>query len=285
MQWNHLRIGILAFCLLLPGLAGAADDSRAINALLLQAGTAEEKNNPDGAIRAYSQILKLRPDDEPILVDRGNAYDDKKDFTHAIADFTEAIRLKPGDAMAHNNRGAVYLGRRDYDRALADFNDAVRLNPDYLEALGNRATTYDARRDLARAIADYGAILKAQPQNPDALNARCWDRAFLNVELDAALADCTAALRSIRGKPAVAAVRDSLGFVWFRKGDMAKAIADYDAALALAPRMAETLYKRGLAKNRQTQNNKGENGKADIAAALKLDLHAGDDMNEIGLKP
>ena len=43
--------------------------------------------------------------------------------------------------------------------------------------------------------------------------------------------------------------------------------------------MAESLYKRGLAKNR-----KGESGKADIAAALKLDPHSGDDMAEVGLK-
>ena len=78
--------------LLLPGFAGAEDDSRAINALLLKAGTAEQKNDPDGAIQAYSQILKLRPDDEPILADRGNAYADKKDYAHAIADFTEAIK-------------------------------------------------------------------------------------------------------------------------------------------------------------------------------------------------
>ena len=98
------------------------------------------------------------------------------------------------------------------------------------------------------------------------------------------LADCNTALKLVRGRQIVAEVRDSRGFVWFRKGDMAKAIADYDAALALAPRMAETLYKRGLAKNRQAQNNKGENGKADIAAALKLDPHAGDDMTEIGLR-
>ena len=77
-------------------------------------------------------------------------------------------------------------------------------------------------------------------------------------------------------------MHDSRGFVYFRKGDMTKAVADYDAALSLQPRMAETLYKRGLAKNR-----KGDavGGKSDIAAALRLDAHAGDDMNEIGLRP
>jgi tetratricopeptide (TPR) repeat protein len=286
MQKTLTRIGLLTLgAVLLWGPAQAQEDLRAINRLLIQAGNAEEKNNPNGAIAAYSQILKLRPDDEPILVDRANAYSDKKDYAHAIADFAEALRLKPGDAMAHNNRGTVYLGRRDYAGALADFDAAVRLNPDYLEALGNRAMTYDARHDIANAIADYSAVLKRDPQNPDSLNARCWDRAFLNADLDAALADCNAALGLIKGRQALAAVRDSRGFVYFRKGDFVRAIADYDAALALAPKMAETLYKRGLAKNLLAKNRKGESGTADIAAALKLDPHAGDDMTEIGLRP
>jgi tetratricopeptide (TPR) repeat protein len=281
MRSSFNRTGLLALAVLLFwGPAGAEDNARAINRLLIQAGNAEQKNDYDGAIAAYSQIIKIKPDDEAILVDRGSSYNDKKDYARVIADFTDALKRKPNDAMAHNNRGVAYLGLSDEAHALADFDAAVRLNPDYLEALGNRAMAYDAMHDFTRAIADYGAILKAQPQNADALNARCWDRAFANRELDAALADCDAALALLRNKNALAAVRDSRGFVWFRKGDMVKAIADYDAALALAPKMAETLYKRGLARNR-----KGEKGKADIAAALKLDPHAGDDMAEIGLKP
>lgn len=278
--------GLLAFCALLAGVpARAQDDARTVTRLLLQAGDAEQKNDFDGAIRAYSQIIKLRPNDDTMLVDRGSAYSDNQDYDHALADFTAALRLRPDNAKAHNERGRIYLSRNDYTAALADFDAALRRNPDYIEALGNRAVTYDFKRDLPRAIADYSAILKAQPESPDALNARCWDRAFLNRELDAALADCNAALGMTRNKQALAAMRDSRGFVYFRKGDMAKAIADYDAALALDPGMAETLYKRGLAKNLLARNRKGENGKADIAAALKRDPHAGDDMTEIGLRP
>src|SRR5579872_2838154 len=82
------------------GRAGAAEDLRAINRLLIQAGEAEQKNDYDGAIRAYSGILAIRPDDEPILLDRGGNYAGKKDFDRALADFDQAVKLKPGDAMA-----------------------------------------------------------------------------------------------------------------------------------------------------------------------------------------
>ncbi len=255
-------------------------DAKTASDLLLAAGAAEQKGDSDAAIAAYSKLLAMRPGDEPLLLDRGGAYAGKKDYAHALADFSQAITLKPGDAMAHDDRGILYLDRHDYDAALADFNEALRLNPDYAGALGYRAIVYDFKRDTTHAIANYGALIKMQPDNAEALNARCWDRAYANRELDAALADCSAALKIIRNRQAAAELRDSRGFVYFRKGDMASAIADYDAALTLQPRSAETLYKRGLAKNRS-----GKDGKADITAALKLDPHAGDDMNELGLKP
>ena len=196
-----------------PAESQPADDLRAINRLLMAAGEAEQQSDYDGAIRAYSAILALKPDDEPILLDRGGNYAGKKDFDHALADFS--------------------------------------------------------------------ALIAKQPDNADALNARCWDRAWVNRDLDGALADCSAALKLIRNRQTIAEVHDSRGFVYFRKGDFSRAITDYDAALQLSPRMAESLYRRGLAKVR-----KGDPaGKADITMALTMDPHAGDDMNGLGLKP
>lgn len=68
-----------------------------------------------------------------------------------------------------------------------------------------------------------------------------------NKDLDAALEDCNGAL-SI--KPDDAYLLDSRGLVYFRKGDCAKAIAEYDAALKIDPKNADSLYVRGIAKLR-----------------------------------
>ena len=278
---NRTIHGLLALLLLAAPALGQGD-ARTITSLLLRAGDAEQKNDYAGAVAAYSQIIKLQPRDEDAFLDRGDNYASQKDYDHAIADFSAAISLKPGDARAFDYRGVVYLNTGRNDQALTDLSKAIALNPDYADALQNRGMVYDLKRDLSHAIADYSTILKLDPQNPEMLNARCWDRAFLGRDLDAALADCNAALGQLKDHRAIAGVRDSRGFVWFRKGDMARAIADYDAALALAPRAAETLYKRGLAKSRKGD---AAGGKADIAAALKRDSHAGDDMAEIGFKP
>jgi tetratricopeptide (TPR) repeat protein len=65
----------------------------------------------------------------------------------------------------------------------------------------------------------------------------------------------------------VAAFHDTRGLVYLRQGRYDKAIADYDAALALDPKIPWSLYGRGLAKQRLKQAAAGE---ADVAAATAL---------------
>ncbi len=53
-----------------------------------------------------------------------------------------------------------------------------------------------------------------------------------------------------------------------RKGDLDRAIADYDQAIKLNPNDAAALLNRGAAKKQQGDQSGGE---ADIAAAIKID--------------
>ena len=69
-------------------------------------------------------------------------------------------------------------------------------------------------------------------------------------DLDAALADCNAALR--RPRPTTQRL-DSRGLVHLKRGDFAAALADYEAALAIEPERGHFLYGRGLARLRLGQ--------------------------------
>jgi tetratricopeptide (TPR) repeat protein len=89
-------------------------------------------------------------------------------------------------------------------------------------------------------------------------------RALLNVSLDQALSDCNEAVKATSRE---ASTLVSRGMVWYRRGDNNKAIADYDAALAQAPKNAWGLYGRGIAKLRAGLS---ADGNADIAAAVLL---------------
>ena len=54
-----------------------------------------------------------------------------------------ALRLKPDFDKALNNRGIAYAGKGQYDRAIEDYDQALRLNPNDAAALSNRRVAYN----------------------------------------------------------------------------------------------------------------------------------------------
>ncbi|HLH92525.1 MAG TPA: tetratricopeptide repeat protein [Xanthobacteraceae bacterium] len=271
-----------------------------------------DKGDRDRAIADYSEAIRLDPKYAFAYNGRGNAYVDKGDRERAIGDYTEAIRLDPKFALAYYARGTAYQATRDLDRAIADYDQAIRLDPKYAFAYNNRGNAHRAKGDLDRAIADYDQAIRLDPKdvlaynnrgnawrdkgNRDraiadyseairldpkyaaAYNNRCWARATTGGDLQQALADCTEAVRL---RPDDASAIDSRGFVYLRLDRLDDAIASYDAALKIDPRMAESMYGRGVAKLR-----KGDTvgGNADIAAAKAAKTTIADEFAKWGVK-
>lgn len=148
-------------------------------------------------------------------------------------------------AWAYNNRGTGYRRLSDLDHALADYNQALALDPAYAVALYNRGSLYDGKDNHTRAIADYDAAIQSDPGYADAYNGRCLARAEAGTDLAQALADCNQALKLDAGD---GYILDSRGFVYLRLGQFDDAIADYNAALKINPKIASSLYGRGVAK-------------------------------------
>jgi tetratricopeptide (TPR) repeat protein len=138
---------------------------------------------------------------------------------------------------------------------------------------------HDDRREYGLALQDYDQALRLKPTDASALNGRCWARAETNTALDAALADCNAALAQ---QPHEADFLDSRAFVYFRLAQYDKALADDDAALKIDPKQAATRYVRGLAKHRLGDVAGGD---ADIAAAKAIDPTVTDTYAHLGVTP
>ena len=98
-----------------------------------------QSENPDVAIPACSAVI-LSPEATIAqlvlaLVNRGVAFQTRRQYDSAIADYDEAIRLNPDQAEALFNRGNLRLFKGDKTGGDADIARAIAVNP----SLGERA--------------------------------------------------------------------------------------------------------------------------------------------------
>lgn len=214
-----------------------------------------------------------------VRVNRGTSYSQTGAQGRALADLDEALRLLPGDARVYGMRGVVHGRKGDLDAAIADFTISIEGDPSLVDSLTNRGKALQDKGEFARAIPDFDRALQLQPDNAFALNGRCWSRAVLNIDLDAALADCNAGVEA--GGVDIANTLNTRGFVRFRRGEYREAIASYDESLQLNPRMASSYYVRGL--SRRALDDQAAEG--DIEQAVSLESRVRERYAGYGVAP
>jgi tetratricopeptide (TPR) repeat protein len=245
----------------------------------------------------------IAADDAEALARRGEAALARGEWDKALADLDRACELVPTADANFLARARVHLAMRAVPKARQDLDRALTLNPALYEALSLRATLRLGSRDRNGALADLAALDAALPPSAqlrdhmariyadmnllpealrqwelwvpthrtdahlaDVLNARCWLRTRLNVDLKLALEDCKASVDQDRKS---AANRDSLGWTHLRLEDARNAVKAFDAAIEIKP-LALSHYGRALAQQRLGQ---ADAARRDLAEARRLDAH------------
>ena len=231
---------------------------------------------------------------------RGEASLSRGDAAGALADLDRACAMEPANAGFFWARSRAQFALHKGSEGRADLDTALRLNPALVEARIVRAGLREQMHDRDGALADLAELDKSLPPPSDlrrgmallygdmklpaqaipqwdrwlpshrhdigrdhALNARCWNRVELGIELDKALDDCDAAV-DIDDKNA--SFHDSRAWVWLRMGKLQKAVPEFDRALELDAKSVWSLYGRGLA---QLALGDTVRGQADLAAARR----------------
>ena len=110
--------------------------------------------------------------DPAFYTNRGFEAFKESDYDGAIRDFTEAIRLDPNNATAYDKRGWSYSLQRDYDKAISDFTEAIRLDPNIPAFYDSRADAYVEMENYQKAISDYAKAIRLDPKDVEAYHGR-----------------------------------------------------------------------------------------------------------------
>lgn len=235
-----------------------------IDALYRRGKIYARQGKSDLALADFDAFLAIRTD-TAVMRDRADALFMLHRLSEAETGYTQVIAAAARDDYSYANRSTAERLEAKYDQAMADINKAIELAPDEPSWPNLRAQLEEETGDLAHAMADYDRATTLDPADDMAWNNACWLRASHNIEIDKALDACNKALKA---NPANAEARDSLGFVQYRKGQLADALASYNAAFAADPKQAASLYMRGIVEKRMGNAAAGD---ADIAAATAAD--------------
>lgn len=158
------------------------------------------------AFQGLQHVLATWPDDMDALIDRGDLQYQQEQYTAALGSYAQAAAMAPDNATAQHCRGKALQALNRHADAVAAFDEALRIAPGTVSALINRANSL---RHLVRhpeALEDYRRVLASDPANAIALA--------------------------------------NLGKTYGEIGQRAPGLAALDAAIAIAPDLAEPRWMR-----------------------------------------
>lgn len=276
-EFRSARASGLAKPLLAAYAANIAQDTENPDAYLLRANFLANSGDDAGAIADISKALTLRADESSYLW-RARLYR-RTDTKKAMADVLAAREINPSSSQAAAQAARIFLKERRFDEAIAVIDEALPLQKDKSTLLTEKAETLARAGRGSEAVALMNEANQEKSGDTELLNGRCWARALANLELPAALKDCTKAIELTEDP---AGFLDSRGLVYLRMQRYEDAIADFDAALRLNPWLPGSLFSRGVARQLIGQ---GEAGKRDIDDAIMLYPDVAEDYATVGVKP
>jgi tetratricopeptide (TPR) repeat protein len=186
-----------------------------------------------------AKAVELNPADFWAHTSLGAAFEMLGNYSSAAPCYDTAIALQPDISWGYYNRGLLALRMQDFQKARTSLDRAAALAPDHAETYFQRAIAaqwlrdYDAAlKDLDRAVEIGGSKVRAA-YGRARVRDMSGDRVAAKQELDEAM----------RVEPT-----DELS--WQARGaarvnvDLAGALKDFDAALAINPRSLASLQNR-----------------------------------------
>ncbi|MBF0330141.1 MAG: tetratricopeptide repeat protein [Nitrospirae bacterium] len=149
-------------------------------------------------------IIKLNKWIADKFMSSGHSKQKAKDFSGAIKDYTAAIQANPENSYSYYSRARVFVDKKDLSSAFTDLKKAIKLDPNVFDFYQLMDWLLTQKSDWGGIINYWSRYIALNPKN---------DRAYLE-----------------------------RGGAYFRKGDLASAVADAKRAADLGNAKGQEMY-------------------------------------------
>jgi tetratricopeptide (TPR) repeat protein len=192
----------------------------------------EEKGEKGKAIEHFSLIP---PDSEfypNARIHMAYLLESEKRLDEAIAAMQEALEKVKNKIEFYLVLGSLYEDKKDYRRAKEVLQEGLAKEPKNVELLFRYAVVLDKDNDKEGCIKHMREIIEIDPNHAEALNYIGYTYAEQGVRLDEALSLIEKALKI---KPDSGYIIDSLGWIYYQKGQYAEAVKHLEKAAEMLP--------------------------------------------------
>lgn len=222
----------------------------------------QEIGSSDEAIVELSKVLALEPGNAVAHLYIGLAYRDKEFYQEARNHLEKVLELGGDAAAAYAGLASVFLMRRRFEDALDLTRKSTRIKANYLPAHLIMGNIYQAMGNDEIALLKYEKVLSLDPQSREghfrtAISCRNLER------FDDAIYELR---RTLEIDPDYVPAHLELGEIYEKRGDGARAIAQFESIIALSRDNPDLCRKIGRAYHAA--------GKLDIAVRYFERLHS-----------
>jgi tetratricopeptide (TPR) repeat protein len=156
---------------------------------------------------------------------------DRKDQTQKAIDVLQAVLKKSSDRKEiYAFLSSLYRKLKEYPKAIQAMERVVSLDPKNDEAHFQLGALYDENKNKDKSVANMKKAIELNPKNAAALNYLGYTWAEMGVQLDDAE---DLIQRALKIQPNDGFYIDSLGWVYYQKGDYPKAVEQLERAVEI----------------------------------------------------
>jgi len=195
---------------------------------VLMARIYETHGRLDKAIEEFEKVRKLEPKSLDFLLYTARLYSMMKRTQNAVALLNEAVQIEPENDQLHHSLALAYMAQNENEKAVATMRKALALNPQKDSYYFELGALMEKAGDYKGAIENMRQAIELNPLHSNAHNFLGYMYALEGRDLDQALEHLKKALTI---QPRNGYFLDSLGWIYFKKGEPEKALTHIQKAL------------------------------------------------------